>query len=46
MYVGLSITAGIVVVLILVAMAVFVGYKGKGFIFNKQEVRQHIEISM
>ena len=45
-YVRLGITAAIVVVLILVGIALFVGYKGKGLIFNKQEVRLNKELLM
>ena len=37
-YVGLGITAAIVVVLILVGIAVFVGYKSNCLTFNKQDI--------
>ena len=37
MYVGLGTAAGMVVVLIPLGIAPFVGYKGKGLTFNKQK---------
>ena len=44
MYIGSGITAAIVVVLILVGITLFVGYKSKGLVFNKQGVRLNKEM--